>query len=99
MSLSSEENWNPYNKVVGQANVSCLEVVVDITRGPSGNVNMNEEVPFEVQNCTQESTILEEDLGSREPHREVGMFNDDFPNDCFKQEDETIFEDDISDTS
>jgi hypothetical protein len=39
MSLSSEENWNQYKKVVGQANVSCLEVVVDITRGPSGNVN------------------------------------------------------------
>jgi hypothetical protein len=63
MSLSSEENWNRYKKVVGQANVSCLELVVDITRGPSGNVNMNEEVSFEVQNGTQESTILEEDLG------------------------------------
>jgi hypothetical protein len=83
MSLSSEENWNRYKKVVGQANVSCLEVVVDITRGPSGNVNMNEEVLFEVQNGTQESTILEEDLGCREPRREVGMMNDDFPNDCF----------------
>jgi hypothetical protein len=62
MSLSSEENWNRYKKVVGQANVSCLEVVVDITRGPNGNVNMNEEVPLEVQNGTQESTILEDDL-------------------------------------
>jgi hypothetical protein len=33
MSLSSEEIWNRYKKVVGQANVSYLEVVVDITRG------------------------------------------------------------------
>jgi hypothetical protein len=54
MSLSSEENWNRYKKIVGQANVSCLEVVVDITRGPSGNVNMNEDILLEVQNGTQE---------------------------------------------
>jgi hypothetical protein len=99
MSLSSEENWNRYKKVVGQANVSCLEVVVDITRGPSGNVNMNEEVSFEVQNGTQESTILEEDLSCREPRREVGMLNDDFPNDCFEQEEEPMDDDDISDSS
>jgi hypothetical protein len=100
MSLSSEENWNRYKKVVGQANVSCLEVVVDITHGPSGNVNMNEEVPFEVQNGTQESTILEEDLGCREPRPEVGVVvNDDFPNDCFEREEETMDDDDISDSS
>jgi hypothetical protein len=78
MTLSSEENWNRYKKVVGQAIVSCLEVVVDVTRGPSGNVNMNEEVPLEVQNGRQESTILEEDLGSRKPRRELGMLDDDF---------------------
>jgi hypothetical protein len=100
MSLSSEENWNQYKKVVGQANVSCLEVVVNIiTRGPSGNVNMNEEVPLEVQNGTQESTILGEDLGSREPRRELGMLDNDFPNDCFEREEETMDEDDISDSS
>jgi hypothetical protein len=99
MSLSSEENWNRYKKVVGQANVSCLEVVVDITRGLSGNVNMNEEVPFEVQSGTQESTILEEDLGCREPRQEVGMVNDDFPSDCFEREEETMDDDDISDNS
>jgi hypothetical protein len=67
MSLSSEENWNRYKKVVGQANVSCLEVVVHITCGSSGNVNMNEEVSLEVQNGTQESIIVEDDLGSKEP--------------------------------
>jgi hypothetical protein len=99
MSLSSEENWNQYKKVVGQANVSCLEVVVDITRGPSGNVNMNEEIPLEVQNGTQESTILEEDLCSRKPRREVGMLDDDFPIDCFEREEETMDEDYISDSS
>jgi hypothetical protein len=73
--------------------------VVDITRGPSGNVNRNEEVPFEVQNGTQESTILEEDFGCREPRQEVGMVNDDFPNDCFEREEETMDDDDISDSS
>jgi hypothetical protein len=73
--------------------------VVDITPGPSGNVNMNEEVLFEIQNDTHESTILEEDLGSREPRREVGMLNDDFFNDCFEREEETMDEDDISDSS
>jgi hypothetical protein len=60
---------------------------------------MNEEVLFEVQNGTQESTILEEDLGCREPRREVGMVNDDFPNDCFEREEETMDDDDISDSS
>jgi hypothetical protein len=99
MSLSSEENWNRYKKTVGQANVSCIEVVVDITRGPSGNDNMNEEVLLEVQNGTHESTILEEDLGSREPRREVGMLDDDFPNDCFEREEETMDKGDISDSS
>jgi hypothetical protein len=99
MSLSSEENCNRYKKVVGQANVSCLEVVLDITRGPSGNVNMNEEVPLEVQNGTQESTIVEDDLGSMEPRRELGMLDDDFPNDCFEREEETIDEGDMSDSS
>jgi hypothetical protein len=59
---------------------------------------MNEEVSFEVQNGTQESKILEEDLGCREPRREVGMVNDDFPNDCFEREEETIDDDDISDS-
>jgi hypothetical protein len=56
------------------------------------------QVPLEVQNGTQESTILEEDLGSREPRREVGMLDDDFPNDCFEREEETMDEDDISDS-
>jgi hypothetical protein len=60
---------------------------------------MNEEVTLEVQNGTQESTILEEDLGSREPFREVGMLDDDFPNDCFEREEETMDEDDIFDSS
>jgi hypothetical protein len=60
---------------------------------------MNEEVLFEVQNGTQESTILEEDLGCREPRREVGMLNDDFSNDCFEWEEETMDDDDISDSS
>jgi hypothetical protein len=60
---------------------------------------MNEEVPFEVQNGTQESTILEEDLGCREPRQEVGMVNDDFPNDCFEREEETMDDGDISDSS
>jgi hypothetical protein len=60
---------------------------------------MNEEAPLEVQYATQESSILEEDLGSREPRREVGMLDDDFPNDCFELEEETMDEDDISDNS
>jgi hypothetical protein len=60
---------------------------------------MNEEVSFEVQNDTQESTIIEEDLGCREPRREVGMLNEDFPNDCFEQEEETMDDDDMSDSS
>jgi hypothetical protein len=60
---------------------------------------MNEEVPFEVQNGTQESTILEEDLGCREHRREVGMVNDDFPNVCFEREEETMDDDDIYDSS
>jgi hypothetical protein len=53
LNLSSEENWNWYKKVVSQANVSCLEVVVHITRRPSGNVNLNEEDPLEVHNGTK----------------------------------------------
>jgi hypothetical protein len=60
---------------------------------------MNEEVSLEVQNGTQESTIVEGDLGSREPHRDLGMLDDDFPNDCFEWEEETMDEDDISDSS
>jgi hypothetical protein len=35
MNLSLEEDWKHYKEVVGQANVSCLEVVVDISRRPS----------------------------------------------------------------
>jgi hypothetical protein len=60
---------------------------------------MNEEVLLEVQNGTQESTIVEDDLGSREPRWELGMLDDDFPNDCFEREEETMDEDDISDSS
>jgi hypothetical protein len=54
---------------------------------------------FEVQNGTQEVTILDEDLGCREPRRKVGMMNDDFPNYCFEREEETMGDDDISDNS
>jgi hypothetical protein len=34
-----------------------------------------------------------------EPRRELGMLDDDFPNDCFEREEETMDEDDMSDSS
>src|SRR6185312_508112 len=59
MTLKSEMHWRKYKHIVARANVVCLEVVIEITRRirlqePVGIVD---EVPFRIENITQESTV------------------------------------------
>ena len=62
MTLESEMHWRKYKDIVARANVICLEVVVEITRRirleePVGRVD---EIPFPIENMTQESTFVED---------------------------------------
>jgi len=62
MTLESEMHWRKYKDIVARANVVCLEVVVEITRRtrleePVGRVD---EIPFPIENMTQESTFVED---------------------------------------
>ena len=62
MTLESEMHWRKYKDIVARANVVCLEVVVEITcrtrlEEPVGIVD---EVPFRIENITQESTDVED---------------------------------------
>jgi len=62
MTLESEMHWRKYKDIVARANVICLEVVVELTRRtrleePVGRVD---EIPFPIENMTQESTFVED---------------------------------------
>ena len=55
-------HWRKYKDILVRANVVCLEVVVEITRRtrleePVGRVD---EIPFHIENMTQESTFVED---------------------------------------
>ena len=61
LTLESKMHWRKYKDIVACANVVCWEVVVEITRRsrtqePVGRVD---EVPFRIENITQESTVVE----------------------------------------
>jgi len=65
MKLESETHWRQYKDIVDRANVVCLEVVVEITRTttleePVGRVEEIPEIPFRIENMTQESTFVED---------------------------------------
>ena len=62
LTLESEMHWRKYKDIVAHANVTCWEVVVEITRRsrsqePVGRVD---EVPFHIENITQETTVVED---------------------------------------
>ena len=62
LTLESEMYWRKYKDIVVRANVVCWEVVVEIIRRsrsqePGGIVD---EVPFRMENITQESTVVED---------------------------------------
>ena len=62
MTLESEMHWRKYKDIVARANVVCLEVVVEITRRTrlEEPVGIVDEVPFRIENITQESTVVED---------------------------------------
>ena len=62
MTLESEMHWRKYKDIVARANVVCLEVVVEITRRTrlEEPVGIVDEVPFRIENITQESTLVED---------------------------------------
>ena len=65
MKLELETHWRQYKDIVDRANVVCLEVVVEITRTttleePVGRVEEIPEIPFRIENMTQESTFVED---------------------------------------
>ena len=55
-------HWRKYKDIVARANVSCWEVVVEITRRTRSQeqVGRVDEIPFRIENMTQESTSVED---------------------------------------
>ena len=62
LTLESEMHWRKYKDIVARANVVCWEVVVEITRTSRSQepVGIVDEVPFRIENITQESTVVED---------------------------------------
>uniref|UniRef100_K3ZCA9 SWIM-type domain-containing protein n=1 Tax=Setaria italica TaxID=4555 RepID=K3ZCA9_SETIT len=96
MNLGSDSNWKHYKDVVHEANVACLEVVVEIVRMLGPNVVLRDEVVVVNRNGTQESEILQHVLGETESAFDLAIANDDFPNDTFERDEANIDDDDIS---
>ena len=96
MKLASDANWKHYKDVVHEANVACLEVIVEIVRMPGPNVVMREEVAVVNRNGTQESEMLHHVLGETERDFDLAIANDDFPNNIFERDEANIDDDDIS---
>uniref|UniRef100_K3YED6 SWIM-type domain-containing protein n=1 Tax=Setaria italica TaxID=4555 RepID=K3YED6_SETIT len=85
-----------YKDVVHEANVACLEVIVEIVRMPSPNVVMREEVAVVNHNGTQESEMLHHVLGETEHDFDLAIANDDFPNNIFGRDEANIDVDNVS---
>uniref|UniRef100_K4A117 SWIM-type domain-containing protein n=1 Tax=Setaria italica TaxID=4555 RepID=K4A117_SETIT len=96
MKLASDANWKHYKDVVHEANVACLEVIVEIVRMPSPNVVMREEVTVVNHNGTQESEMLHHVLGETERDFDLAIANDDFPNNIFERGEANINVDNVS---
>uniref|UniRef100_K3YC73 MULE transposase domain-containing protein n=1 Tax=Setaria italica TaxID=4555 RepID=K3YC73_SETIT len=96
MNLASDSNWKHYKDAVHEANVACLEVVVEIVRMPGPNVVLRDEVAVVNHKGTQESEILQHVLGETESAFDLAIANDDFSNDNFKRDEANIDDDDIS---
>lgn len=77
--LATKSNWNQFKALVGQANVVCLEVVVDTCRGTTTNVASRDKVRFVVESGTQESSILQLGLCERQHEFGLAIANDDCP--------------------
>uniref|UniRef100_K3ZC66 SWIM-type domain-containing protein n=1 Tax=Setaria italica TaxID=4555 RepID=K3ZC66_SETIT len=84
MKLASDANWKHYKDVVHEANVACLEVIVEIVRMPDPNVVMREEVAVVNHN------------GETERDFDLAIANDDFPNNVFERDEANIDVDNIS---
>uniref|UniRef100_K3Z028 SWIM-type domain-containing protein n=1 Tax=Setaria italica TaxID=4555 RepID=K3Z028_SETIT len=91
MKLASDANWKHYKDVVHEANVACLEVIVEIVRMPGPNVVMREEVAVVNHNGTQESEMLHHVLANIEVDN-VSMGSED----CELEEDGVVGVQDIS---
>uniref|UniRef100_K3Y1J4 Transposase MuDR plant domain-containing protein n=1 Tax=Setaria italica TaxID=4555 RepID=K3Y1J4_SETIT len=85
-----------YKDVVHEANVACLEVIVEIVCMPGPNVVLREEVVVVNRNGTQESEILQHVLGETESTFDLAIANDDFPNNTFERDEANIDDDDVS---
>ena len=95
LTLESEMHWRKYKDIVARANVVCWEVVVEIThrsrsQEPVGRVD---EVPFCIENITQESTVVEDVPNVTCASDFVGDYdmavaNDYFDNGTFEEDDE-----------
>uniref|UniRef100_K3XRI6 Zinc finger PMZ-type domain-containing protein n=1 Tax=Setaria italica TaxID=4555 RepID=K3XRI6_SETIT len=96
MKLASDANWKHYKDVVHEANVACLEVIVEIVRMPGPNVVMREEVAVMNHNGTQESEMLHHVLGETERDFNLAIANDDFPNNVFERDEANIDVDYVS---
>uniref|UniRef100_K3XQ43 SWIM-type domain-containing protein n=1 Tax=Setaria italica TaxID=4555 RepID=K3XQ43_SETIT len=96
MKLASDVNWKHYKDVVHEANVACLEVIVEIVRMPGPNVVTREEVAVANHNGTQESEMLHHVLGEIERDFDLAIANDDFPNNIFERDEANIDVDNVS---
>uniref|UniRef100_K3ZCG9 SWIM-type domain-containing protein n=1 Tax=Setaria italica TaxID=4555 RepID=K3ZCG9_SETIT len=96
MKLASDANWKHYKDVVHEANVACLEVIVEIVRMPGPNVVMREEVTVVNHNGTQELEMLHHVLGETERDFDLAIANDDFPNNIFERDEANIDVDNVS---
>uniref|UniRef100_K4AI81 SWIM-type domain-containing protein n=1 Tax=Setaria italica TaxID=4555 RepID=K4AI81_SETIT len=95
MNLASDSNWKHYKDVVHEANVACLEVIVEIVRMPGPNVVLREEVVVVNRNGTQESEMLHHMLGETECAFDLAIANDDFPNNIFERDEANIDDDNV----
>uniref|UniRef100_K3ZEY3 Zinc finger PMZ-type domain-containing protein n=1 Tax=Setaria italica TaxID=4555 RepID=K3ZEY3_SETIT len=84
MKLASDANWKHYKDVVHEANVVCLEVIVEIVRMPGPNVVLREEVTVVNRN------------GETECAFDLAIANDDFPNNIFERDEANIDDDNVS---
>ena len=95
LTLESEMHWRKYKDIVARANVVYWEVVVEITRTSRSQepVGIVDEVPFRIENITQESTIVENVLNLTCASEFVADYDmavacDHFDNGTFEEEDD-----------
>ena len=88
-------HWRKYKDIVARANVVYWEVVVEITRTSRSQepVGIVDEVPFRIENITQESTIVEDVPNLTCPSEfvadsDMAVACDHFDSGTFEEEDE-----------